>query len=321
MIDLSLNKISLLNAILPVVDPNIITLQKGQSSIQFNAKNTPLLVINADLVEYAIAPLNLDFLSSVVKDLASVDNFPFELIGALLEKEISPYIKNTNNIINTQINVVSYKTIAAVSDYIESIDFSLNQPDGRTLPLRLYFKNDTCIGNFLEKIKRLDKKSTLEIDKLSMQLDKIIGSQRFNVSEIKELEVGDAILMAENYIAQKSILLKNEKFACLVNISDTGETTVAENGINFSYKETVLMENIKNSKIENITLKVEFSLGTIEKTIEELNNLTEGSIIDLEKIDPSNITIKINNQTIGYGQLIKVNDAYAVQLTNIDSKS
>ena len=317
MIKLSSIKTRIINALLAVCKEDGIKIQTGENSIEFSQSNTPLIIITADLCEYAIAPLDTAFTGSFIKDKAVVSALPLELIAATLEKTLSDKIEYVSNLLYTKIDITSYEPLSAASKFIEYIDFLFHSENLQTdIPLRLFFKNESSINNFLDRLAALKREEYIPDSLLSVHFEKIIGSQSFSYEELNSLETGDAVFLEKNYYAEKKILLKSDRISYVLDIGENNEAIISPG----SFEGSERMSSNEEVNLDKLVLNLEFSLGSKDMTVEDLKQLAPGSSLNLEDHDLSNIQLKINGQTIGYGQLIQVNDQYAVQISRISGK-
>jgi hypothetical protein len=317
VIKLSAQKTRIVNAILAVCKENEITVQTGENSIEFSQSNTPLIVITADLCEYALAPLDTAFTAGFIKDQTVISALPMELIAATLEKTLSDKIEYVSNLLYTKIDVTSYEPLSASSKFSEYIDFSFHSENKQiNIPLRLYFKNESSVNNFLDRLAALNKQEYIPDSLLSVHFEKIIGSQSFSYEELNSLETGDAVFLEKNFYIEKKILLKSDRITYILDTGENNEAIISHE----SFEGSEIMNSNEEVNLDKLTLNVEFSLGSKDMTVEELKQLAPGSSVNLEDPDLSNIQLKVNGQIIGYGHLIQVNDQYAVQINRINNK-
>lgn len=67
----------------------------------------------------------------------------------------------------------------------------------------------------------------------------------------------------------------------------------------------------------NVTVAVE--LGRVELTIRELLKLKKGSVIELDKIAGEALDLYANNNLVGRGEGVVVNDKFGVRVTQVVS--
>lgn len=69
--------------------------------------------------------------------------------------------------------------------------------------------------------------------------------------------------------------------------------------------------------IDHVEVEVEALLGNASMTIAELNALSEGDVIKLGKQINEPVYIRVNGRVIGHGEIVTVNDCFAVRLIQI----
>lgn len=69
--------------------------------------------------------------------------------------------------------------------------------------------------------------------------------------------------------------------------------------------------------IDHVEVEVEASLGCTQLKISELNNLNEGSTIIIDRQINEAIDLKVNGQIIGRGEIVAIDDKFAIRMTAI----
>lgn len=69
--------------------------------------------------------------------------------------------------------------------------------------------------------------------------------------------------------------------------------------------------------LDHVEVEVEAVLGNTAMTVAELNALTDGDVIQLDKQINEPVSVRVNGRVIGYGEIVTVNDCFAVRLTQI----
>lgn len=81
-------------------------------------------------------------------------------------------------------------------------------------------------------------------------------------------------------------------------------------------------EQDRNLKmILDIPLKVTVELGRTKMPVSELLNLTQGSVIELNKLAGEPMEVLVNEKLIARGEAVVVNEKFGVRLTDIISQS
>lgn len=71
--------------------------------------------------------------------------------------------------------------------------------------------------------------------------------------------------------------------------------------------------------LTDVSLQVSFELGRTAKTVRELLQLKTGSIIGLDKLAGEYVDVLVNNQTIALGEVVVMDDKFAVRITEVIS--
>lgn len=69
----------------------------------------------------------------------------------------------------------------------------------------------------------------------------------------------------------------------------------------------------------DVPVEVRVLLGSIEKTIEEILELVEGSILSTERLAGEPVEIMVSNQVIAKGEVVVIDDKFGVLITEIVS--
>ncbi|WP_322881648.1 type III secretion system cytoplasmic ring protein SctQ [Pandoraea sputorum] len=79
--------------------------------------------------------------------------------------------------------------------------------------------------------------------------------------------------------------------------------------------ETEPQENGENVSLSDIPLHLTFDIGGCELTLEEVENLTPGTIINLNRALPEVVSIRANGVLIGRGEMVDIDGSVGVMLT------
>ncbi|MRR13678.1 flagellar motor switch protein FliN [bacterium] len=71
--------------------------------------------------------------------------------------------------------------------------------------------------------------------------------------------------------------------------------------------------------ILDIPLQVKVEVGRTRMMIQELLQLTKGSVIELNKLLGENFEVMVNDKLVARGEVVVVNDRFGVRLTDIIS--
>ena len=83
-----------------------------------------------------------------------------------------------------------------------------------------------------------------------------------------------------------------------------------------------LSEAAKGGRIEDRTLgdipvQISVELGRTQMTLREVLELSEGSIIELDRLAGEPLDLKVGGQLIAQGEVVAVDDYYGLRITNV----
>jgi flagellar motor switch protein FliN len=80
------------------------------------------------------------------------------------------------------------------------------------------------------------------------------------------------------------------------------------------------MENTQNMDfLLDIPLEITVELGSSKITIGELLKLSQGSVVELNKLTDEPLDIFVNKKLMAHGEVVVVNEKFGIRLTNIVS--
>jgi flagellar motor switch protein FliN/FliY len=71
----------------------------------------------------------------------------------------------------------------------------------------------------------------------------------------------------------------------------------------------------------DVPLKISVELGRTRLRIQELLELGQGSVLELERLAGEPVDILVNGRPIAFGEVVVVNDRYAVRIVSVHSPS
>jgi type III secretion protein Q len=71
--------------------------------------------------------------------------------------------------------------------------------------------------------------------------------------------------------------------------------------------------------LDQVPVQVVFQAGRLEMSLSEVDRLTPGTILPLDRPVDEALDIVVNGKRIGRGGLVKVGDALAVRVTRLNS--
>lgn len=143
------------------------------------------------------------------------------------------------------------------------------------------------------------------------------GNSKITFEELQSLTKDDIIVL-ENSDLNKMTLISGkikDKFnikinsSLIVNINDNDN----EDEENLTYKEV----NMEKNLWDDIQIEINAEFERVKMTIGELKQITQGQIVDLGSIFDNEISLFVEDRKVAKGELIIINDRYAVRLNEV----
>jgi flagellar motor switch protein FliN len=75
--------------------------------------------------------------------------------------------------------------------------------------------------------------------------------------------------------------------------------------------------NINPEVLQNIMVTLSIEVGRAHIKIKDLMRLTQGSVVELDRIAGEPLDVLVNNSVVAQGEVVLVNDRYGVRLTRV----
>ena len=144
------------------------------------------------------------------------------------------------------------------------------------------------------------------------------GSTRITLDELQNLSEDDIVVL-DNSELDKMILLSGDvqkKFNIKINpslIVDINNDDEDEEDFNQTYEEVKMEKNVW----DDIQIELNAEFEKVKMTIGELKQISQGQIIDLGSIFDNEISLFVEDRKVAKGELIIINDRYAVRLNEV----
>jgi len=87
-------------------------------------------------------------------------------------------------------------------------------------------------------------------------------------------------------------------------------------------KETAVEGSIKNEKLDvilDIPVSLSLEVGRTNLPIRNLLQLTQGSVVELDRLAGEPLDVMVNGTLIAHGEVVVVNEKYGIRLTDVMS--
>lgn len=84
-----------------------------------------------------------------------------------------------------------------------------------------------------------------------------------------------------------------------------------------SPSEAVDKGQIHTDVLQNIPVTLSIEVGRAQIKIRDLMRLTQGSVVELDRIAGEPLDLLVNNTVVAQGEVVLVNDRYGIRLTRV----
>mgnify|MGYP000925049460 FL=1 len=96
-------------------------------------------------------------------------------------------------------------------------------------------------------------------------------------------------------------------------MTDTTTDTTTETAI----ENEAAKRKINPEVLQNISVTLSIEVGRAMIKIRDLMRLTQGSVVELDRIAGEPLDLLVNNTVVAQGEIVLVNDRYGVRLTRV----
>ena len=139
--------------------------------------------------------------------------------------------------------------------------------------------------------------------------DETLDETTANTEEATPEESTETTSDWENALAEQQVTAEVEGTSQAADFKELGDGTTAQEGsknLNF---------------LLDIPLNVTVELGRTNMIINKMLHLSQGSVVELDKVAGEPVEVYINNKLLGKGEVVVVNDRFGVRITEIISQA
>ncbi len=81
--------------------------------------------------------------------------------------------------------------------------------------------------------------------------------------------------------------------------------------------EEAVNHHINPDVLQNISVAIKVEVGRTKMNIRDLLRLTQGSVVELERIAGEPLDLLVNDTVVAQGEVVLVNDRYGIRLTRV----
>lgn len=143
----------------------------------------------------------------------------------------------------------------------------------------------------------------------------ICGKSQLTLYDIQHMESGDIVVLEDSNIKMMTLELFGHKKNFKLNPETSIITGIDDDG----GKEMDNTANVSANMWDVIPVEISAEFEKVQITLGELKQISEGAIVDVSTIYENKVYLKVENKPIASGELIIINDKYAVRVEEVFS--
>ncbi len=165
-----------------------------------------------------------------------------------------------------------------------------------------------------KEIKKEENYSDDEFKNISAYVDIEAGSSKLTLSDLKNISNGDIILLEDSFVNKMKIITGDNIREFKINPDPALMIELDEDEHDVDGE-----ENTNKNMWDDIQIEVNARFKKVKMTLGELKHISKGLVIDLGSVFENEISLLVENKTVAKGELVIINDKYAVKINEIIS--
>ena len=164
-------------------------------------------------------------------------------------------------------------------------------------------------------ISSAEKFANTDFPTCKIPINIIVGTTRFPLYEIKNLDIGDVVVFEDSNPEQLNFKLYGEDF--IINLKPNMKLLMPQRDNTGGEESMAGAKNIWDS-IE-VDLVAEFD--AVKISLGDLKKIEDGLVMDIASLYDNKVSLKVEGTTVATGSLVIVNDRYGVKISEVVAKA
>ena len=145
------------------------------------------------------------------------------------------------------------------------------------------------------------------------------GYTKLTLEELQNISIGDIVLLEDSISTHLTLISGGLEKKFKVEIDDSLILDIDNNETNIQKENNVIDDEVimKKNLWDDIQIEISAEFSKVKMTIGELKQITKGQIVDLGSVFENEISLYVENKKVAKGELIIINDKYAVRLNEV----
>jgi len=298
---------------------NLFTLQLPEHSARIQLTQQKIIAPCLSISFYAEGRrgyLYLDFhaVATILGEEKDPSVYPETLLFALLASQLNGPLQNLSSVLQTELEIDEITPCKGCGE--EGIHFGIVIKAGSTSGFGLLFPPDRIVENITGLIADQPAKLSPLSNQLTLPVQLVLAERTLLVDDLKCLEAGDVLMLPPTASANMVILKIPGYGACRAQIEDQKLVVVTPMTSNM---QDISEYHNETASLGRLELKLEFQLGSLSLTLDELSQLSEGITFDLGLSLDAPVSAKVNGQTLARCELVEIDDRLGARVVRLTS--
>ena len=165
-----------------------------------------------------------------------------------------------------------------------------------------------------KEIQKEQNYSDDEFKNINAYVDIEAGSSKITLNDLKNISQGDIMLLEDSFVNKMKIITGEKIREFKINPDPELMIEIDEDEHDIEGE-----ENTNTNMWDDIQIEVNARFKKIKMTLGELKHISKGLVIDLGSVFHNEISLLVEEKTVAKGELVIINDKYAVKINEIIS--
>lgn len=174
--------------------------------------------------------------------------------------------------------------------------------------------------SLLPKINENEPVYTFGIDyfpKTLVNVDIEVGTSRITLSDLKNIEVDDIVVLEKSNINKMYITIEGKKKLFKLSPDPSLIVSMDEHEDNHESGGKIMEQSTTQNMWDSIQVDISAEFEQVKIPLGDLRQISEGLVVDIGSVYENKIDLLVENKIIASGELVIINDRYGVRVDTV----
>lgn len=172
----------------------------------------------------------------------------------------------------------------------------------------------------LPEIQQNEPVYVFELDsfpKTQVAVDIEVGTSRISLSDLKNIEVDDIVVLEKSNINKMKITMNGQKKSFKLSPDPSLIISMDDHEDNHENGGKIMEENTTQNMWDSIQVDISAEFEQVKIPLGDLRQISEGLVVDIGSVYENKIDLMVENKIIASGELVIINDRYGVRVDTV----